>query len=191
MNTDSVSIAFDMILAEIDSIIVEVNSHGSAFIRNNEYGQARSSIEAGEKLAEFRNKLQALNQEWINGLDAPIRRQVKVEVTAIARTIASGTKSSKTVLVVKFEDGAVIFENMAADTFVKTIQKMGLQRVLKLEMKVNNFDLVSHQKSDIYNQTEIDGYYIMTHSNTDAKRNQLLKIAGMLNLRLTVDVVPA
>jgi len=191
MSSDSVTTAFEMILGEIESVVSEVNSQGAAFLRNNEYPKAKASIEAGEKLAAFRLKLESLKQEWVSGLDEPTRRQVQVEASAVAKTFASGPKSSKTVLVVKFKDGTVLFEHIAADTFAMAIKKLGYQRVIDLGVKVNNFPLVSKHRSENYSQKKIDGYFVMTHSSTEDKRDLLLKIATELNERITVDIVPA
>ena len=41
MRTDSVTIAFEMILEEIDSVVTEVNSQGAALLQNNDYSLAK------------------------------------------------------------------------------------------------------------------------------------------------------
>ena len=191
MSNDSVSVAFQLILEEIDVVVSEVNSQGAAFLRNSEYAKAKAVIGSGEKLAAFRIKLEALKQEWIAGLDEPTRKQVQVQPSEIARTIASVPRSSRTVLVVKFPDGTVLFEATAADTFAKAVKKLGLQQVINLGLKVKNHPLISKQRSETYSQTDIDGYLVMTHSNTEAKREKLLEIASALRVSLTVDVIPA
>ena len=180
-----------MILEEIDSVVAEVNSQGSAFLRNNEYQKAKEAIAAGEQLASFRQKLELLKNDWVSGLDDSTRHQVKIEPAAVAKSIASAPKSSKTVLVVKFADGTVIYEGKAAETFAKSIKKFGIQRVLPLGIRVNAFPLVSKDRSDSYSQTALDAYFIMTHSSTESKRDQLLKIAAALNEQISVDIVPA
>lgn len=190
MNADGVSTAFQIILEEIDSVVSEVNQQGAAYFRNNDYKNAESSLAAGRKLKAFRLKLEALKEEWIAGLDEPTRRKVQVAPSTVARTIAAGPKASKTVLVVKFQDGTVFYESKANETFAKALKKLGLQRVASLGLKVNNFDLVSKQRSENYNQTEIDGYLVMTHSSTEAKRDKLLEITEALSTEVTVDVVP-
>jgi hypothetical protein len=191
MNTDSVSIAFQIILEEIGTVVSEVNSQGAAFLRNGDYQKAEDVIASGKKLAAFKTKLDSLRQEWIAGLDEPTRAKVQVESNKTTRTISSSHKSPKTILDVKFPDGTAIFEAVAADTFSKSLKKLGLQRVSQLGMKVCNHPLVSKQKSANYSQTEIDGYLVMTHSNTEEKRRQLLEVASALDIRLSVDVVPA
>ena len=191
MNSDGVSTAFQIILEEIDSIVSEVNSQGAAYFRNNDYPKAKEALSSGEKLQAFRIKLDSLKNEWISGLDEPTRQKVLIQQSSVVKTINSSSKSSKTILVVKFSDGTVFFEPKASDTFAKAVKKLGIAKVAALKIKVNNFDLVSQQHSETYSQTEIDGFLVMTHSSTEAKREQLLKIAMALKERVTVDVVPA
>ena len=62
MSNDSVSVAFQLILEEIDVVVSEVNSQGEAFIRNSEYVKAEAAIGSGKKLAAFRIKLEVLKQ---------------------------------------------------------------------------------------------------------------------------------
>jgi hypothetical protein len=64
-----------------------------------------------------------------------------------------------------------------------------IERVVDLGLKVNCLPLVSKQQAEKYNQTEINGYYVMTHSSTQAKRNKLLEIAGALGEKVVVNVV--
>ena len=139
----------------------------------------------------FRVKLDSLKGEWISGLDEPTRQKVLIQQSSVARTINSSSKSSKTVLVVKFSDGTVFFEPKASDTFAKVVEKLGISKVAALKIKINNFDLISQQHSETYSQTEIDGFLIMTHSSTEAKRDKLLEISKALHIKLTVDIVPA
>ena len=192
MNTDSVSVVFQIILEEIENVVSEVNGQGAAFLQNDDYQKAEDVITSGRKLAAFRNKLDALKQEWIVGLADPIRAKVQVASAKVTHAIESAPKSPKTVLVVRFADGTTMSEAVAADTFAKTIRKLGLQLVGRLGMKVNNYPLVSKQRSTAtYSQTEIDGYWVMTHSSTEDKRKKLMEIASALNIQLYVDIIPA
>ena len=191
MNSDGVSTAFQIILEEIDSIVSEVNSQGAAYFRNNDYPKAEEALSSGKKLQAFRMKLDTLKGEWVSGLDEPTRQKVLIQQSSVVRTIASSGKSFKTILVVKFGDGTVFFEPKASDTFAKSLQKLGISKVAALKIKVNNLDLVSQQRSETYSQTEIDGYLIMTHSSTEAKRDKLLEISKALQEKLSVDIVPA
>lgn len=191
MPSDGVSTAFQIILEEIDSVVTEVNTQGAAFLRNDDYTRAEEALAAGKKLKAFRHKLESLRDEWLTGLDEPTRKRVNVQPAAVSRSIAAGPKASKTILVVKFGDGSVIFEPKAADTFAKSLAKIGLARVASLNQKVNNFPLISSSRSETYSQTEVDGRLVMTHSSTEAKRDKLLEIAKALDVKLSVDIVPA
>ncbi|MDO8457822.1 MAG: hypothetical protein Q7T07_13045 [Burkholderiaceae bacterium] len=190
MKNDSVTTAFEIILEEIDSVVTEVNLQGAAFLTNNEYPKAKASMEVGTKLNAFHQKLELLKKEWLSGLDETTRRQVNVETSAATKTIVSGSKAPKTVLVVKFDDGTVLSGGNAAETFSKALKKFGFQRVIELDEKVNYLSLVSKQRLGKYHQTEIDGYHVSTHSSTDDKRDKLLKIAAALREIITVDIVP-
>jgi hypothetical protein len=73
---------------------------------------------------------------------------VQLHPAEVSRAITSAPKASKTILAVKFGDGTVFFERKAADTFAKALAKMGFQLVSALKMRVNNFPLVSTERSD-------------------------------------------
>ncbi len=191
MATDGVTIAFELMLDEIASVVSEVNSSGAAHFGNSEYDAAKRLIASAEKLAEFRGRLELLKDEWASGFDEATKEQINLDVEHIARSIASAPKSSKTVLVVKFADGTTIYENKAADSLVKALDRLGLDKVAKLGERVNNWPLVSTEKSPTYIQTPVGGYLVMTHSSTQSKRDLLRRIASALNERITVDIVPA
>lgn len=130
--------------------------------------------------------------EPVSGRETPTSNQLKAGPSTNAKTITSAPKSAKTGLVVRFNDGTILSSSIAADTFAETIGKLGIQRVIDLGLRVNNFPLVSMQRAhNNYSQTEMDGYLIMTHSSTEAKRDQLLRIANALNTPIAVDVVAA
>ncbi|MBB1076279.1 hypothetical protein HUU62_17885 [Rhodoferax sp. 4810] len=219
MPADSISIAFDMILDEIDSVIGDVNTQGAAFLRQNEYAQAKTAIAAGENLGAFRNKLAALKHEWITELDEATRQRVQLknavesagesideddgddadqhdnadelpdEWPLMTQLTPFNHKSPKTILVVKFADGAVIYEKKASDTFAQVIKKLGWQRVAALNFAFGKAPLISKQKLDTVNQVNIGQCFVTTHSSTDAKRRLLLKIAQALNENFSVDIV--
>ena len=190
MSNDSVSVAFQLIIEEIDGIISEINEQGAGFMRNSQYGNTELSIASGKKLADFRVKLEKLMGEWTSGLDETTRKQIIIQPEQVARTFAATERTRRTVLIVKFPDNSVIYEAKAAETFSKALKKIGLPQISNLGIRVNNHPLVSKTRSANYTQTEIDGHLIMTHSSTAAKRDILLEIANKLNISISVDVVP-
>lgn len=219
MPADSISIAFEMILDEIDRVIGDVNTQGAACLQQNEYAQAKIAIAAGENLGAFRNKLAALKHEWISELDEATRQQVQLknalesagesideddgedvalddadeqllnELPLMPQLTPSIHKGPKTILVVKCADGTVIYENKASATFAQTIKKLGWQRVAALNLAIGQAPLISKQKLENINQANIGQCFVTTHSSTKYKRQLLLKIAQALHEHLTVDIV--
>ena len=100
-------------------------------------------------------------------------------------------KKSRKILRVTFLDGTVIQEVKAKDTFVEAIKKIGLQRVHDLDVKFNNSSIVSKALNKKYmkDTVEMDGWYIMTHSNTQDKKSKLEKISWALKLGLKVEMI--
>lgn len=73
---------------------------------------------------------------------------------------------------------------------MKVLKKIGLARVSSLGIKINYSDLVSEKRPTGYsNYKATDGYFIITHSSTEQKREILEKISGILGVRMSVDVV--
>lgn len=105
-------------------------------------------------------------------------------------TISSHSKSSKTVLSVKFPDGKNISHRFAYDTFVDTIKSIGYEKVRALNLVCCGVPLVSGTKDDFYAQHEVTkGVYVMTHSSSKTKKEQLDEISKKLGLGLKVEIV--
>lgn len=192
MPQDSVSVAFEIILEELESVVTEVNGQGAAYFRGSEYDKAEACISSAKKLKAFERKLSSLRDEWAAGLDEPTRRKVTVKAASVRAALAEDTsRKHKTILIVKMPDGTVFYEDKASDTFTKVIQKFGVKAVAAIGLRVRNTELVSKTKSDSYQQAEADGYLVMTHSSTDEKRDLLLELAAKLGQKIAVEVVPA
>jgi hypothetical protein len=105
-------------------------------------------------------------------------------------TISAHSKSSKTALSVKFADGHEISNRFAYDTLVDTIKRIGYAKVEALNVICCGVPLVSNVKDDFYTQHELaEGVFIMTHSSTKTKKEQLELISKMLGLGLKVEIV--
>lgn len=89
----------------------------------------------------------------------------------------------------RFPDGTVISEPVAAQTFAKVLQKIGFDRVERLGIRVRRENIVARSPSQVAKDTEIDGYYVRTHSSTMQKKRHLEEISQRLNLGLNVSVV--
>jgi hypothetical protein len=105
-------------------------------------------------------------------------------------TISPHSKSSKTTLKVKFPDGKTISHRFAYDTLVDTIKLVGHEKVRTLNIMCCGVPLVSSRKDNFYRQHELSkDVYIMTHSSTRTKKDQLDEMSKKLSLGLKTEIV--
>jgi len=96
---------------------------------------------------------------------------------------------SPTIMCVKFDDGTVIQENNAVDTFLKALQHMGFDKIAsRTHIIALGHALVSRNKNVSPTAKEIDGYYIETHSSTSLKKRWLERIAKELNIGIEFEI---
>lgn len=102
-------------------------------------------------------------------------------------TATSTGRKLPTRLVVTMEDGERIDRRAASDTFVETIEKLGIERVRNLGNNVGRFSLISTSQSH-EKQRKSGRYYIMIHNTTTAEKKRLLEtIASGLGVKLKVE----
>jgi hypothetical protein len=105
-------------------------------------------------------------------------------------TISPHSKSSKTTLRVTFPDGKSFSHRFAYDTLLDTIKNIGYDKVKELNILCSGVPLVSNTKDDYYTQHELTkGIFVMTHSSTRSKKEQLDEISKRLGLGLKVEIV--
>ncbi len=123
-------------------------------------------------------------------IDIPTDRKNQSFVERETYTISSHSKSSKTTLRVKFPDGKTIAHRFAYDTLIEAIRNIGYEKVRALNLICCGVPLVSNTKDDFYTQHELTkGVFIMTHSSTRSKKDQLDEISKRLKLNLKVEIV--
>ncbi len=100
-------------------------------------------------------------------------------------------QTTKTLLKVTFSDKTIICERKVVETFVKTLQKIGLDKVKALDIVSNGFPLVGNKKNDKnYNQYQVaTDVFIMVHTDTNTKIKFLQKISDSLNLGLIIEKI--
>ncbi|RMH21474.1 MAG: hypothetical protein D6698_02745, partial [Gammaproteobacteria bacterium] len=64
METNEVNAAFEILLEEIEAVADALNESGAEAFRAGDYEGARQAIEEATRLAEFREKVKALQREW-------------------------------------------------------------------------------------------------------------------------------
>lgn len=98
----------------------------------------------------------------------------------------------KTGLCVYLPDGSFIQEKKACDTFVKAIQQAGALKVRELGYKFCHVPLVSNTIDAKYGRAQHsvgNGLYVLTHSSTAAKKQQLDRISKALHLNWKVEII--
>ena len=190
MNKDGVAAAFELIIEEIESVADQIADQGSEAFRQKNYDTAQRLGESGKNLQAFSAKVENLLEDWHRGIDVATRQRFSSSQPQKKRTPTSSQgKAQKTVLKVKIDDGTVIEEHYAADTFALALQRMGLDRVSALGLTECGIPLVGDRKSDQYSQRIIDGRYVCTHSNTQRKKDTLEKIAESFKMSLKVEII--
>ena len=109
--------------------------------------------------------------------------------TANIDPVHTRQRAPNTRLLVKFQDGPVICEAKAADTFALALKEFGLDRVGKLGKLVGGVPLISMRRHETYTQYQIGKEYVMTHSNTKSKKEMLEAVANELGLQVSVEIV--
>jgi hypothetical protein len=186
MSQDGVTVAFEVILEEMAAVENQLANEGGQAFKSKRYDDATRLSESGKRLLEFREKLEKLKSEWTSGIDVETRKRITVEP---GYTIAPHTKGAKTVLKVTLPNGKVIQERKASDTFVKTVEFFGIEAVKSLSLITNNAPLIDIKDSPKYITTQSGRYFVMTHSNTQTKLEQLQQIAKKLGKEITIDIV--
>lgn len=76
MDRNEVDIAFEILLEEVEEVANGLNSEGSAAFEGADYDRAKQIIEDATRLADFRQKVKALQQEWQTSFPAVPRKKV-------------------------------------------------------------------------------------------------------------------
>lgn len=114
--------------------------------------------------------------------------QVEHNIGTIKRNATK--KSSKTNLRVTFPDGKVIENRFAYETLYEVVKLAGTEKVRALGIVQCGVPLVSNTLDNFYNQKEIGkGLYLITHSSTVQKRQQIERISEALKLGLEIEIV--
>ena len=116
---------------------------------------------------------QGIDKELINSLKGNVLRQII-------------NKKAPLFLKVIFPDGTEIADNKATQTFIQAIEKIGIEKVVQLNLDT----LVRADKN--FERTaklvQIGNCYVNTHSSTIEKKRFLDTISTRLNLNLKIEI---
>ena len=191
MDKDGVNEAFELIIAEIDSVTKSLNRDGAVAFEESRYAEAQRLGEAGNALNAFRLKLEALQSEWNTEIDVQTRQRITVVSGHRVKDTSTRThsKGPKTSLRVTLADGKVIQRQKASETMAEAVESLGLERIMALNLRVSGVPLVCSEKHPEYGQVPVQGYYVCTHANNEAKKRTLETVARKLGVRLRVEII--
>jgi hypothetical protein len=186
MNKDGVSTGFGLITDELKRFADDIADQGSRAFKEGRYDDAQRLSGTGKNLHSFIEKINNLLGEWQAGFDLKKRSRSHTDKN---HEIRHHTKSHKTRLRVRFNNGKEIIERYAADTFALAIKEIGFDKIEALGLSAQGLPLVGSKRSNERNQRHIDGKYICVHSSTNRKKEILETIAGRLGLGLKVEII--
>ena len=145
--------------------------------------QEAALIELIAREVESRHGNKPSSEQVVNFLKNPPQLESNPKEIPLP-PIPSPPVISSSRFVVTMSDGERIDHPVAADTFVETIEKLGLEQVEKVKPKLLS-------TSNVYRKFRKRGrYYINISLNNDHKKNHLEDIAEALGVPLKVNIVP-
>ena len=123
LNKDSVAAAFKLVMEELDKSYQEITEQITQAYTNEDFEKGQVLGDRGKSLKAFQTRVNALRQEWIDGIDIPTGFPNKPQPKFIHRR----GNATQTKLRVTFPYGERIERNSARNTFVETIQKIGIR----------------------------------------------------------------
>lgn len=106
-------------------------------------------------------------------------------------------KNFPKLLSVTFSDKTKICETKVIGTFIKSIEKIGFEKVMNLGIQCRKVDLISKQKQVLQFSNgredsgvkEYQGYFIVSNSSTEQKMKYLKEISDKLGLNLIIEEI--
>lgn len=103
---------------------------------------------------------------------------------------ASDAHNPNADLIVTFPDGTVFDDDKAISTFVKTIQKIGFDKVANVGIMLKRYNLVDTRQRTVNGRTwqkKVGKYYVYAHLSNDDKIKYLNQINNYYNLGLKIE----
>lgn len=90
------------------------------------------------------------------------------------------------------DDGSIIQERNAAESFAAFVRKVGVERVRSLGIKQCKIPLVSNTIDKKYGSQQKplgNGWFLMTNTNTQSKKRDIEFIAKSFNINIKVEII--
>lgn len=170
-------------LSAFDEVLRELERQGVEAFRAGNYAQADRFATEAKSAQELRIQIAAVSEKLAS---------LKPSATPLqAATVPEARRGQRTTLRITFPDGYILQRPRGADCFTEALQRLGLERVAELNIRESGVPLVGRVKDRRYTQRHVDGWYVVTHSNTLRKKTTLHDIATRLGIKLKVEILPA
>jgi hypothetical protein len=209
MNGKDITTLIDELIknAEADTQVLSLEAadalkHGDYAKHDEVYGKIKPFV-------SFTNKLRDLRLEW-EKLSGQMGLALRLEQEAIkppeslpvtekvvsVKEIASNKKKIYTsprktyALKVTFPDGTSFCEQEAWETFCKTVEHIGVERVFNLKLGLRGggrYPLVSEEEIKGQGSKKVGNYFVQTHSSSADKVSRLKDISRKLNSNLKIE----
>lgn len=116
----------------------------------------------------------------------------EIEHKEIGKTGNKVVTQPVTRLRITFDDGSVIQEKNAAESFVSFVRRVGVERVRSLGIKQCKIPLVSNTIDKKYGSRQKplgNGWFLMTNTSTQSKKHDIELIAKSFNIKLKVEII--
>ena len=171
----------------------------SAMVNRGNKTTAASAWDHITELREVSDQLDVLVSSWteLTGertvahlLPTPTQGDLITHESHVATSEHKSRRTTK--LIVRLPDGATIAEQIAADTLQKFVEWVGVERILTLNIQVNQQPFVSRKPLDKYGKAgwkQVGNYFVETTLNNVRKRTIILRIAKELGIDVRVEII--
>ena len=130
-------------------------------------------------------------KEIIDKKDLKANTQTSDSPKKTIKTSGYRTKAEKTTLKVTFSNGLVLQEKKAIDTFIKTIQEFGINKVIEKngDSLIIAEEVYTEDLNRKYKKIEGTKYYLKCDNSTNAKKGHIEKVGKLLNIGIRVEMV--
>lgn len=130
--------------------------------------------------------------EPVKSTDSEITKDSEIQTKTDQTLGKKTTKGSRIFIQVTRPDKSVIRCKNAAATLAQTIKEIGAENVASVNISVDGMNLVNLGGNPLYPSAQYDvgnGFFVNTHSNTEAKARYLRQIFKTLNLDWKVEIL--
>lgn len=178
----AVTDCFSAVLAAIYTTADDWRMQAAEALLDRDDSRAQECLRAIERIMEAAGEVETIYRKWKD------RWPAAAAAPATAPSLAPHPKRPGSKLRVHL-NGKVIEYSDAAETFARSIEDIGIERVTRLGKVLSGIALIGTSKATGYQQQfAIGKFYVCTHSNTQTKKRVLEEIAAEVGVQLRVEV---